>query len=114
MKKRLPAQVVLAIMTTITVVVWVGFSVYQEFRNKPEPIVTEDILEPISPELDADTLAKIEEKLYFEKGSTVPFSSQSAIINLEPKVTVTPTASESAGVTEEILTEASASAEMTQ
>jgi hypothetical protein len=84
MKRRLPIQVILAIMTTATIVVWVGFGVYQVLTSKPDPNVPEAILEPIKPELETETLAEIDQRLYFKKGETVAFSTQSAIINIEP------------------------------
>lgn len=71
-------------MTTATVVVWVGFGVYQVLSSKPDPIVPETILEPIKPELETKTLAEIGQRLYFKKGETVAFSTQSAIIKIEP------------------------------
>lgn len=84
MKRGLPIQVFLAIMTTATVVVWVGFSVYQVLSSKPDPNVPKTILEPIRPELETETLAEIGQRLYFNKGETVAFSTQSAIIKIEP------------------------------
>jgi hypothetical protein len=86
MRKRLPIQVVLAIMTTTTIVVWVGFSVYQAIKQKADPQVPANILEPITSELDLEALDEISEKLYFDKGETVAFSSQSAIIILEQEL----------------------------
>lgn len=86
MKKRLPSPVILAIMTTITTVSWVGFSVYRTLTKKPLPNVPVEILEPISPELDTNTLAQIAERVYFERGSTVAFSSASATIEIEEEV----------------------------
>jgi hypothetical protein len=84
MRNRPPIQVILAIMTTATIVVWVGFGVYQVLSSKPKPNVPEEILKPIKPELETETLAEIDQRLYFKKGETVAFSTQSAIIKLEP------------------------------
>ena len=88
MKKKLPIQVVLAILTTITVVFWVGFSVYSAFVTDAPDQVSEEILKPLSPELNLQTLAEVEKRLYFDKGTTVAFSSQSAIIKIEEETEV--------------------------
>lgn len=74
MKKPKPPSIVsIAIMTTITVFVWIGYSVYKVLTTPPEINVPQEILAPLSPTLDTQTLAEISEKVYFEVGSTSPF-----------------------------------------
>jgi hypothetical protein len=60
--KRTPNLVSTLIMTTIAIITWVSFSIYKAFV-KPEPVVVPpEILEPLDPQLNTDTLNKMKER----------------------------------------------------
>ena len=57
--KKLPSIVILLILTAITVVFWVSFTVYRVFTKKESVVVPSEITAPINPNLDIDTLNEI-------------------------------------------------------
>jgi hypothetical protein len=63
-KKKLPFVVKLAILTTITVISWIAFEVYRVLTVKPAPPVPQEILAPISPELNSVLLDSLENKIF--------------------------------------------------
>lgn len=77
----------MAVLTTITVIAWVFFSVYRVLTTQPSAVVPAEFLEPIDPTLDITALDKIQERVFFEQGE---------IVELTLKATPTPTASPSA------------------
>jgi hypothetical protein len=96
MKKiKAPNLVTLAILTTITVLFWVFFSVFRVFANKPSVSVPPEVLEPITPTLDSETLGKIGQGVYLMEEdipqNTVVLPTNSP----EPTVLPTPTLSPS-------------------
>lgn len=72
---KTPSLVTITIMTTITVFIWIGYSVYKVLISPPDIDIPQEVLEPLSPALDVETLAEISEKVYFEEGSTGQFSA---------------------------------------
>lgn len=100
-KLKTPSLVTLAILTTITIVFWVFFSVYRVFASKPSAAVPLEILEPISPTLDSATLDKIQQGVYLPEENIpeniVTPPSVSPIPTLFP--TPTPSSSPSASPT---------------
>lgn len=64
-KNKLPSLVVLLILTLITVVFWIMFSVYRTYTNKEVSTnVPREILLPISPNLDESTIDIMQTKIY--------------------------------------------------
>lgn len=63
-KNNLPNIIVLFILTLITILFWISFSIYRVFTTKPEPQVETKIINPISGNLDSQTLDQIEERIY--------------------------------------------------
>lgn len=64
-KNKLPSLVVLLILTLITVVFWIAFSVYRTYTTEEISInVPREILLPISPNLDKNTIDIMETKIY--------------------------------------------------
>lgn len=60
--KKLPSIIILLILTAITAVFWISFSVYRVF-TKPKPInIPNEVIAPINPNLDLDTLNEIERR----------------------------------------------------
>jgi hypothetical protein len=66
-KTKLPSPVTLAILTLITVVFWISFGVLRILTAKPSPKVSAEILNPLTPTLDTETLNKIESGIFFEQ-----------------------------------------------
>lgn len=78
-KKHQPFLVQIFILTAITTLVWIGFSVYKALTEEPEPTVTEAVLAHIEPTLDTPILESLGSRLYLndeEIGDTV-------LINME-------------------------------
>jgi hypothetical protein len=95
MKIKAPKLVTIAILTLITIVFGVGFEVYRTFTTKPAPVVPPAIIEPVDPTLDAATLNKLQQRIYFEANQineATPTQSPAPA----PEVTPTPEASASA------------------
>lgn len=78
-KPKPPRLVTVAIFTTVTIVFWIFYSVYQILTTDAPVNVSPELLEPISPELDFDALNQVGDRRYFEEGQTVPLS----IVNFE-------------------------------
>ncbi len=79
----------------ITVVFWTIFTVYRVFTNEPSPNVPPDIIEPLNPVLDAESLDSIEGRLFFSEEEignfSVPTSSPFIFLTPRPSPTTTPT-----------------------
>jgi len=65
-KKQLPAIVVIAIISLITTIVWVGFEVYRAFSQKPSPTVTDEVIQTLDPTLDVEILEAVSRRVYLE------------------------------------------------
>ncbi|BCX14497.1 MAG: hypothetical protein KatS3mg088_180 [Patescibacteria group bacterium] len=62
--KKKPNLISTLILTTISIVTWVSFSIYKALV-KPEPVVVPpEIIEPITPQLDDTILKKMTERYY--------------------------------------------------
>jgi hypothetical protein len=60
--KKTPNLIFTLILTTITVIGWVGFSIYQAVV-KPQPVVVPpEILEPLDSKIDFDTLKNLKNR----------------------------------------------------
>lgn len=101
-KQKIPSLVSIAILTTITVLFWVGFSVYRIFSEEPDPSVPAEIIEPLTPTLDSATIDKIEQRIFYEEGevetqiaspSPTPLEAPAASPEASPSPSPTATAS---------------------
>ena len=98
-KTKLPSLVTILILTLVTVVMWVGFSVYRAFGLRPAPSVPQSISATLNPTLDSVTINQIESRLNLA-GSQIPeVSISSASATPTAKPVITPTASPSASPT---------------
>jgi len=97
-KTKTPNLVTIFILTTITVVFWVFFTVYRVFTNEPTPNIPPEVLEPLTPNLDKDTIDKIEARLFFSEGEigATQFVTASPSASPTPQATASPTSSPSA------------------
>jgi hypothetical protein len=93
MKKPNPPKLVtIAVTTTITIVFWIFFTLYQVLTSKAEPSVSEKLLSPIIPELDRESLLKIKDRIFFEEGSYTfnPQVTGAKEVNVKAESTPTP------------------------
>lgn len=51
---------VLAVVTVITVFVWIGFGIYREITNKPVASKAQSLVSPLNPTVREDVITKIE------------------------------------------------------
>lgn len=68
---KLPSLVTILILTLVTVVMWVGFSIYRAFGLSPAPSVPQSVSATLNPTLDAATISQIESRLNLS-GSQIP------------------------------------------
>lgn len=74
MKNKLPSFVTILILTLITTLAWISFSVYRAISVKPAPVVPKEISEPLNPTLDSKTIDLLKLKLHFEDGQVTEIS----------------------------------------
>lgn len=73
-KPKAPRLVTVSIFTTITIIFWIFFSLYEVLTTTPKIEVDSALLEPITPSLDTDSLNKLETRVFFEEGEAIsPF-----------------------------------------
>lgn len=101
-KTKLPNIVSILILTMITTVMWVGFSIYRAFNQAPPPSVPADISASLTPSFDTNTVNKVESALFFSESqvpviTAIPSGSASPAPTTRPTLTPlgTPTASPS-------------------
>ena len=70
-KPPAPRLVTVAIFTTITVIFWIFFSVYTILTKEADIKVPPELLEPIDPTLDIESLQSISERVHFEESDVV-------------------------------------------
>lgn len=66
-KPKPPKLVTVAIFTTITVIFWIFFEVYETLSGAPSVTVDNDLLSPLDPTLDVAALQKLETRVFFEE-----------------------------------------------
>lgn len=101
-KPKAPKLVTVAVVTTITIVLWVFFGVYRILTASSPPIVPEELLAPINPVLDQEALRNIEGRVFFEESEIPELSIDISTATIPIAEEEAPTATESAeGVEEE-------------
>ncbi|MFH1863881.1 MAG: hypothetical protein ABIJ85_03175 [bacterium] len=70
-KNKLPSIVTTAVLTSITIVTWIVFSVLRIFTSKPDSPVPPNILKPINGNLETNSLDTLEGKIFFENGENI-------------------------------------------
>ncbi len=68
MAKKLPNSVFTLILTSITVVSWVFYSIYQTFKKPLPVVVPPEIIQPVDPNVGLEVIEKIKNKKHFEEG----------------------------------------------
>ena len=71
-KPPAPKLVTVAILTTITVIFWVFFSVYEIITSQEKLTIPQELMNPIDPNLDLETLEKLPLKYFVEEGQEKP------------------------------------------
>ena len=66
-KEKTPKIVSLAILTLITSVLSIFFSLYRVFTEKSDIKVSAEILEPLSPDLNDKVISEIEKTVFIEQ-----------------------------------------------
>jgi len=89
-KPKAPRLVTVAIFTTITIVFGVFLSLYRVLTTTPAPNVPDEILAPISPNLDTNALKSLPNRVFFEEGEVQPLEF-SATFPVEVSEALTPT-----------------------
>lgn len=72
-KPKPPNSVTVIVITTVTIIFWVFFSVYRVLTSQPEPDVPPEILAPLNPNLNQDALQRIENGIYFDEEELLSF-----------------------------------------
>ncbi|OGM28356.1 hypothetical protein A2962_00735 [Candidatus Woesebacteria bacterium RIFCSPLOWO2_01_FULL_39_61] len=96
-KQKAPRLVTVAIFTTVTLIFWVFFSLYNILTSKPVIHVDSKLLEPLDPNLDRNALGQLGSRVFFEE-EDVDFTTIPSII------LVTPTPTDILPETEQVLT----------
>lgn len=87
MKRATPKFVTVSIFTTITIIFWIFYVIYEVLISAPPTVVDPELLNPINPQLDTGVLEELSQKEFFEEGEEIPFS-------IAPETSPTPTADE--------------------
>lgn len=66
-KEKKPNVVILGILTLVTILFWIGLSAYRSLTIEPSVNVPSEILEPISPSLDLESLSRVSGRIYFQE-----------------------------------------------
>lgn len=93
-KDKLPGFVVIAGLTTLTTILWVAVAVFFKLKTEEKINVPEEIVNPINPSLDFETLNKISGMFYVEE-SEIPNSVVTASVKPTNTATPRPTTSSS-------------------
>lgn len=103
-KPKAPRLVTMAIITTMTIIFWIFFTVYRIFTSTPPAHVPEELMAPITPALKIEVLENIENRLFIEEGD-IPDIFETEITPtpspVETPTEVTPPATESAEISEQ-------------
>lgn len=73
-KNKLPSLVTILILTLITVLMWIGLNIYRALSQKPPPPVPEEVLNPLTPTLDIDSLTKIQSRIFLDDSQIPEFT----------------------------------------
>ncbi len=73
-KKNSPTIVKLGILTVITSFIWIGFEVYRALSIEPEPIVSEETLAKVEPNLDINEMGSLQQRIYINEENIAPIN----------------------------------------
>lgn len=75
LRQKPPKLVTISVITSVTLIFWVFFSLYQTLTKKPVTETPEVVLEQINPSLDQSTLNSIESRGYYDEGQVEEIQS---------------------------------------
>jgi len=106
-EQKAPHLVTISIITTTTIIFWIFFEVYRIFTGPADINVPDEIMAPITPALDINSLENIERRVFFEEDEipefiTIPSPAAEATPPEGLELAPTPTATESAEIEEAI------------
>ena len=96
MKKKTPNIVVISVLTVITMLTWIFYEVYQTLTTPPSLEIQPEVLAPITPTLDSQSLDKLQKSVFFEDSEIVPITQPTATLTplITPTEEISPTPSE--------------------
>jgi hypothetical protein len=65
-KTKLPSIIVLMILTLITVLFWISFTVYRVFTTESKPEIPEEVILKLDPNFDSKTLQMTKDRIHNE------------------------------------------------
>lgn len=68
--KRKSNITVFAVLTTLTILTWVGFEIYQAFNKPGLTTISEEVLAPLTPSLNRVVLDNMEQRRFFPAPAT--------------------------------------------
>lgn len=89
---KAPNIVIIGILTLITIVFWVVFSIIRAVQTPQQVNVPADVLNPLTPSLDTQSIDNIEQRLYYTSDQI----GQTSIIIPSPSPSASPEATASA------------------
>lgn len=54
------------ILTLVTLLIWLSFTIFRSFTREAAPVVPVEIVLPVNPKLDTNTIKQMEQRLYPE------------------------------------------------
>lgn len=108
-KNKLPIPITILILTLVTAIFWIIFEVARTFIKEPRPAVPRAITQPLNPNLDAEVLAQLQQRLELSDAEI----GNVTIIAQTPTPEPTPVATPEALLEEEATQEAEATEEGT-
>jgi hypothetical protein len=76
MKQKPPNIIPVLVLTLLTAVTWISFSVYRALTSKPEAVVSGEIAQPFEATLDKAVIEKVKGRTFLDEGQipTTTFS----------------------------------------
>lgn len=102
-KNKLPRPISILILTLLTTIVWVSSNIYRSVTVEPPASVSQDISKALTPTLNKEALAKIEESIFLTdseipqitarpSATTIPVTTSLPIATSSASITATPSA----------------------
>jgi len=84
--KKLPPFIKILILTLITALLWVFFTIYRSFTAEPPVPVSSEIILPLNPKLDQKTIEEIKGKKYLDHITEISIEEKGISEDVEDKV----------------------------
>jgi hypothetical protein len=92
MKNKIPSLVVVLVLTLLTAIAWVGFSVYRAISQKEGPVLSEDVTKDLSPSLNSEIIENMKNRIFLSENEIPETQIQASLQpSATPQVTVIPT-----------------------